>query len=299
MWEDVFAGIAGGVDAGLGMYQNIQTDRARREDSKIRRQQLADKSTLEQQAQEIRMLIAQLNESGRNARFTEGEEGKNTRAEAANTTRKSIAELREDNARKIATMRNDTTLRGQDITSADRRYGVDLGASTARRGQDIAAGTARRGQDMRYDISLGEQELQQWNDIMDAQLAQGSVWNAYKRARAADPTNPFGATTPQDQEEMPNFDSVFAPIPSPGPPPNVGRSSAGVSAGPEPPARPPRPAAPRPAAAPAPGRGSTATPGKRLSSGRSVGDEVTLADGRRGVITGETPDGKLRIRPLK
>lgn len=156
-WDDVGAGIAGGLDSFLKTLswqkEYEQTDR------KIE----SDARTKELQA-EIRAMIATMNERGRSDRWSTPsanvvttQAAQTARNTDDNTTATTIAEGRnavtsrgQDLNHALGLTRNETTRRGQD-------FGFTLGGmrdTTARRGQDMTAGTARRGQDISRELGL-------------------------------------------------------------------------------------------------------------------------------------------------
>jgi hypothetical protein len=168
-WEEVAAGIGGGLSAGVNQY-NWQKDYEQKDRA------IDSRTQIEQLKLEVREMIAQLNEQGRNERWatpsgniqtqqqgateraTMAEEGRNDRwatpsgnAFLSSETSRRGQDLNFD----LGIRRDTTTQRGQDITATTARRGQDVGATTSRRGQDLTFKTAemrdvtdRRGQDL-------------------------------------------------------------------------------------------------------------------------------------------------------
>lgn len=147
--EDILAGIGAGFKGGLDAYswqkEMQQKDRA-----------LDQKAEYEANLLELRQMLAQLAEGGRNYRHDTPsgdtvvrEQGANDRSAATLNANAIRDRMLEDGRNQRWFTPSGNAILGSETT----RRGQDIGATTARRGQDVTAATARRGQDLTFDTN--------------------------------------------------------------------------------------------------------------------------------------------------
>lgn len=159
--EQIFAGLSGAISGGLKGY-TWEQEHAQKNREIDNRKEVALLQA------ELRSMIAEMNERGRDGRSAATIQSRETIAGQNNDTRELIAGQNNDTRETIAAGRDETTRRGQDITESlgIRRDGTtrrgqdfqfDLGVmrnNTTQRGQDISATTQRRGQDITQQLGI-------------------------------------------------------------------------------------------------------------------------------------------------
>lgn len=242
--DTLLAGIGGGARGAFDAFtwQQEYDQKERGQDQKL---------TVEQLKADIRIMLAEAAESGRNARH---DAPSGNALVGAETTRRgqdmtsATAQRGQDLNFDLGTQRDSTTQRGQDLTfrtnetrDVTARRGQDLGAETSRRGQDIGASTSRRGQDLTFLTGQNrDTTARRGQDIGASTAAAGQ---ANQRAIAQMPARTgFGGANFYDQ-----------PAPSGGLPVRPASVSGGLPVG-----------APSAAPASAPGRGADEAEANRL-----------------------------------
>ncbi len=170
-WDLALQGIGAGLGGALDAY-TWQQEHA------LKKQTATDRSDIERLKLELREMLAQLAEDGKNTRHTTPsgsviaqqsgatartkmtQEGANARAKMTEDGRNARWKEPSGNAKLGA----ETTRRGQDITAVTQRRGQDISATTQRRGQDLNVDTNRdrnratlRGQDLNFGARLAEE----------------------------------------------------------------------------------------------------------------------------------------------
>ena len=171
------AAVGSAIDAGFRGYNNER-------DRKFTERKLDQEAQLERLKEEVRLMIAELEEGGRNQRFGVEEGGRNTRHGAELTVRREeeggrnsrhgqdivsrewVSGLDRDQRDSASRRSYDASMFGHNkdfeaamagIDQRDRQHGDQLdfdvwrtsvGDTTNRRGQDVSSATTRRGQDM-------------------------------------------------------------------------------------------------------------------------------------------------------
>lgn len=137
-WEDVLSAAAGGLQGYVG-------ERRRREDRDFEEKKLAQQGEIQKLKEEIRVMLAEMNEGGRMQRHV---------------TPSANVELQQDSA---------TTRTGMQQAGATERTGMTT--ATTLRGQDLTHDaavmrddTTRRGQDLEHD-EFGATNDRLWNQL--------------------------------------------------------------------------------------------------------------------------------------
>lgn len=199
--DTVLQGIGGALKGGLDAY-SWQQEYAQKD------RELAQRKDVETLKLEIRTMLAELAEKGRNDRAELSSDttrrGQDLTASTA-ADRNATTQRGQDLNFNLGMTRDTTTRRGQDLDfrtgemrDATTRRGQDVGASTQRRGQDLTFKSAemrdftdRRGQDMNAATAAAGQKSRE-----DIARIRGPVVNFYSGSTPVTPSQPAPGRTP-------------------------------------------------------------------------------------------------------
>jgi hypothetical protein len=213
-WQDLAAVAGGALEAGLG---NYSWQKQQEQQERIADKQIASREDVARLNAEIRAMLEELKEGGRNTRHSTAsgsviaqQEGASARQREDIASDRANLELLEggrnsrwteglsardawnlrDNATRVRgqDVAADTSMRNTDVRDATTRRGQDVGAETTRRGQDVGSETTRRGQDIGAETQRRGQDLRQQGSALEDPLGPAPS------APAAVPITPRGAT---------------------------------------------------------------------------------------------------------